>query len=355
MKIVVATGGSGGHIFPALQTARVLKERGHEVIFVGSLGFAEERIKSLGFEAVNIKAQGLIRSLGGLVKFCFVMIQAVSQTKKILKNYHPDKVIGFGGYGSFAAVMSAKQLGILTMIHEQNVVPGKANRFLARFVKKIAISFPQAQRYFGTEKTVWTGCPCQQNSLLEPRERIFQKFSLDPNKKTILVLGGSQGSQKLNDIFFETISSLGQKSNMQAIHMTGEKDFALYLSQYKDKNLPVKVFEFISPIEEAYAIADMVIARSGAATVSELGFFVIPSILIPYPLADGHQRFNAEVLSELGLAKIIEQKNLTSELLKREIQSILAVSSNKDDFRGKIKNIFKQNPANELALAVEDL
>ncbi len=356
MKIAVATGGTGGHIFPALQTAKVLKERGHEVIFVGSLGLGEEKILSQGFKAFNVKAQGLKnRSLGGVVNFGLVMMRAMSQTKKILKDYAPDKVVGFGGYGSFAAVMGAKQLGLPTMIHEQNVVPGKANRFLARLVKKIAVSFPQTDQYFGKTKTIWTGCPCQQFDGLEKRERIFQKFSLDPHKKTILVLGGSQGSQKLNEVFFEMISSLSKKVNVQAIHMTGKKDFVEYSSKYKDQNLPVMATEFISPVGEAYTIADVVIARSGAATVNELGFFVIPSILIPYPLADGHQRYNAEILSQIGLAKIIEQKDLTSDVLQQEIQSILAMPFHKDSFQDKIRDVFKPDPAKELALAIESL
>ena len=356
MKIVVATGGSGGHIFPALQTAQVLKNCGNEIIFIGSLGMGQEKIRAQGFDAINIDAKGLTnKSLVGLFSFCFVMMGALIQATGVLRKIRPDKVIGFGGYSSFAVVLSAWLSNIPTMIHEQNVVPGKANRFLARFVKKIAISFPQTQKYLGKDKTVWTGCPCQHHHLLESKEKILQKFSLDANKNTLLVLGGSQGSQKLNEIFFEMISSFGKESNIQAIHMTGKKDFIQYLSKYRDKNLPVRVFEFISPIEEAYALADVVIARSGAATVCELGFFGIPSILIPYPLADGHQKFNAEILSELGLAQIIEQKHLTRESLKEAVESVLSSSLGRDIFKNKTKSIFKQNPSYDLALAVENL
>jgi UDP-N-acetylglucosamine--N-acetylmuramyl-(pentapeptide) pyrophosphoryl-undecaprenol N-acetylglucosamine transferase len=138
------------------------------------------------------------------------------------------------------------------------------------------------------------------------------------------------------------------------IHMTGQKEYLLYVDKYKNSAVPVKVLDFISPIEEAYAVSDVVIARAGAATVSELGFFMIPSIFIPYPLADGHQKYNAEVLSKLGLAQIIEQKDLTSEKLENMMESLLTRKFDQDK-RNKVNESFKKFPAQELAMAVENL
>ncbi len=349
MRIVIATGGTGGHIFPALQTACVLKDHGHEVIFAGALGLGEEKIKARGFKTITIKTRGLTnRSLIGLFGFSFLMLQAVRVAIQALKEMQPDKVIGFGGYGSFAVVLAARLLHIPTMIHEQNVVPGKANRLLAKVVKKVAISFPETQNYINPHKTVLTGCPCHQQKPLQSKESLLKKFSLASDRATILVLGGSQGSQKLNEIFFAMISSGGQQIPVQAIHMTGTKDYALYRQGYQNSSLPVKVFEFISPIEEAYAISDVVIARAGAATVWELGFFAVPSILVPYPLADGHQKYNAQLLVRGGLAQMIEQKDLTPDILKKAVQSLLETKFDR-------KALFNNHPAQELALAVENL
>ncbi|MBF0490245.1 MAG: undecaprenyldiphospho-muramoylpentapeptide beta-N-acetylglucosaminyltransferase [Candidatus Omnitrophica bacterium] len=357
MKIVITTGGTGGHIFPALQMASVLKERGHEVVFIGSFALAEEKVRAQGFEATVIRAQGLTqRSLGGILKFTASMTKAIGQSLKALKKARPDKVVGFGGYGSLAVVLAARLLNIPTMIHEQNVVPGKANRLMMKMVQKVAISFQETRNHVNSDKVVWTGCPCHQGRPMESRENLLKKFSLDPQRKTILVLGGSQGSQKLNEVFFEMISSWEQSfPAIQAIHMTGKKEYSLYAYRYQDAAVPVKVMDFISPIEEAYVVADLVIARSGAATVSELGFFAIPTIFIPYPLADGHQKYNAEVLSKLGLASIIEQKDLTADGLKLALNIVLSSDFNKEAWQRKNADFFKLSPALELACAVENL
>ncbi len=354
MKIIVSTGGSGGHIFPGLKTAQVLRSKGHEVIFVGSLGLGYENIKAQGFKAINIHAQGLPnKSLKGFLNFVLIMMKALSEARNVLLEEKPDKVIGFGGYGSFAVVVAAAILRIPVMIHEQNVVPGKANRLLSKFVKKLAISFQETSKYFDSKKTIWTGCPCQNNPSSKSKDVLLQQFALAQNKKTILVLGGSQGSQKINEVFFNIMSSLEANDSLQAIHMTGKKDYPVYEFAYKQKGVSVKVLEFISPIEEAYAIADLVIARAGAVTVSELGFFLIPSILIPYPLADGHQKYNAEVLSSCGLSKVIEQKDLSVDVLRKEIESTLLQS--KATNNNQVKERFKDNSALELAIAVENL
>ena len=348
MKIIVATGGTGGHIFPALETAACLAKRGHEVMVAGALGPSEEKVKAQGFATLPIQAKGLTnRSLLGLWKFSTLMCAAVAQALQNLKQTHPDKVIGFGGYGSFAFVLAARLLNIPVMIHEQNVVPGKANRLSANLVAKVAISFPKTKNYLEPKKVVFTGCPCHHHRPLDSRESLMKKFSLASDRPMILLLGGSQGSQKLNEVFFAMVSSW-QQPPIQAIHMTGAKDYWAYAAKYRRFSLPVKVFEFIHPIEEAYAISDLVIARAGAATVSELGFFAIPSILVPYPLAGGHQKYNAQVLADAGLAQIIEQKDLTSQSLKDTVRHLLTSGQ-------QHQPIFNNDPAEELALAVENL
>jgi UDP-N-acetylglucosamine--N-acetylmuramyl-(pentapeptide) pyrophosphoryl-undecaprenol N-acetylglucosamine transferase len=156
-------------------------------------------------------------------------------------------------------------------------------------------------------------------------------------------------------VFFELISSRELSGSVQAIHMTGIKDYSLYVDRYQNSSFPVKVLGFISPIEEAYAVSDVVITRAGAATVSELGFFGIPSVFVPYPLADGHQKYNADVLAKLGIAQIIEQKDLSKNSLKQAIERQLNFKLDKEKYYINMKEYFKEKPAYELALAVENL
>lgn len=356
MRIVIATGGTGGHIFPALQTAAVLKQRGHEVFFIGSLGLGEDKVRREGFDATVINAQGLTsRSIVGICRFAFSMLRATVRSLRTLRRIRPVKVVGFGGYGSFAVVLAARLLNIPTMIHEQNVVPGKANRLLARWVRRVAVSFPETQEHLGTAKTVWTGCPCHQQTPAQTRQDLLSKLALDPACRTILVLGGSQGSQKLNEVFFDVMSVWGKQNGFQALHMTGKKEYGLYSKKYHDAGLPVKVFEFIHPIEEAYAAADLVIARSGAATVCEVGFFAIPTIFVPYPLADGHQRYNAEVLAKRGAASIIDQKDLTVQVLIDALKVLNEKAADKKVIKDALKDVLKEAPEQQLASAIEAL
>ena len=356
MKILIATGGSGGHIFPALQTAAVLKQRGHEVFFAGALKLAEEKIRQAGFAYQNMEVRGWQdRSLKGIVAFGMGMAAAFAQAMGICRRFQPDRVMGFGGYSSFPVLLAASIQRFATMIHEQNVVPGKANRLLSYVVHRIAISFKDSAQHFPAGKTVWTGCPCHQRRPVESRDVLRQKFGLDPQAPVVALLGGSQGSQRLNEVFFETMRLLNVQRNIQAVHMTGPRDHAAYVRQYQEAKIPAAVFAFISPIEELYALVNLVISRAGAATVSELGHFALPSILVPYPFAGNHQRYNAEVLARTGAAKLIEQKDLNPEKLKSTIEWCLRDNEHRHQIQERVKGLFIEDAAVQLALAVENL
>ena len=272
MKILIATGGTGGHIFPAIETAKALKVRGHQVSFAGVLGLAEDKIKALDFPVFALAAKGLNdRSFLGWLNFGGIMSKAVFRSFGVVQKCTPDKIIGFGGYGAFPVVMAGSLMRCPILIHEQNVVPGKANTLLSKIAKKVAISFEGSRKYLDPAKVVWTGCPCHLSAIPTKAEGLIA-FDLKENKKTIVLLGGSQGSQRLNEIFFELMNDLSP-ANFQAIHMTGKKDFPLYETRYREVGLPVKVYAFIDNISQAYAAADLIIARAGAATVTELGPF----------------------------------------------------------------------------------
>ena len=241
------------------------------------------------------------------------------------------------------------------MIHEQNVVPGKANIVLARLVKKVAISFKESAKHFNFAKTVWTGCPCHDEPPVRSRQDICKDFGLNPDLKIIALLGGSQGSGRLNEAFLGAMVDLNKRGKFQAVHMTGKNDYASYVEKYRVQNLSAVVKSFVSPIEELYAIVDIVIGRAGAATISELGAFAIPSILVPYPFAGNHQRYNADVLVNAGAAILLEQKDLTTEAIVRAIDQLSDEQFVRAHLKERLKEHFIKDAASQLASAVEGL
>jgi len=354
MKILIATGGTGGHIFPAIETAKALRVRGHQVSFAGVLGSAEKNIKALDFPVYSLSAKGLNdRSFLGWLNFGGIMIRAIAGSFGVIRRCAPDKIIGFGSYGAFPVVMAGILMRCPVLIHEQNVVPGKANALLSLLARKVAISFEESRRYFPPDKVVWTGCPCH-NGTIPSRTEGIRAFGLEENYKTIVLLGGSQGSQRLNEIFFELMKDL-YPEGFQAIHMTGAKEQSLYEARYKEADIPVRTYAFINNISQAYAAADIIIARAGAATVTELGLLGLASVLIPYPFAGNHQKYNAEVLSERGAAIILEQKDLNKSLLKEAVTRMLYSNFSRNDILEKTKGVFQNDAALQLALVTEGL
>ena len=324
--MIFATGGSGGHLFPALQVAQELVKEGNEIIFCGSFkDLAKKKIESQGFQWIHLPAKGLsFKNVKVLIGSVIAMLQSVIQSLKIVKDIHPKVVVGFGGYGAFPVVLSAKMLRYRTLIHEQNVIPGKANALLAKLVNKIAISFSQSTQHFNSNKTVLTGCPC--NLLekdLEKNEKIIESaykyFNFDKNIKTLFVLGGSQGSTYINDMFLQTIPLLKKQRDFQVIHVSGGRDYEKLKKAYKELGIRVALFPFLDKIREAYQCADLIISRAGAVTITEISLAKIPAILIPYPHAGGHQKYNAQVLCNLEVACMIEEKELSVEGLKSAI------------------------------------
>ena len=354
MKILIATGGTGGHIFPAIETAKVLRARGHQVSFAGVLGPAEEKIKALDFPAFPLAAKGLNdRSFLGWLNFASVMTQAIFRSFGVVQKCAPDKIIGFGGYGAFPVVMAGSLMRCPVLIHEQNVLPGKANTLLSKIVKKVAISFEGSRKYLDPAKVVWTGCPCNCSSVPSRLEGV-SAFGLEANKKTILLIGGSQGSHRLNEVFFELMEDLSA-ANFQAIHMTGHKDFPLYEARYLKAGLPVKTYAFINNISQAYATADVIIARAGAATVTELGLLGLASVLVPYPFAGNHQKYNADVLGASKAAVVVEQKDLTKISLKEAVTRMVMSNFSREDVLKMTHGLFQKDAALQLALVAEGL
>ncbi len=335
MKVLIATGGSGGHIFPALATAHHFRAQGHEVSLAGVFGLWAERVAKGPFPLTEISARGLnTRCFSSVGISSIYMLKSLRESVILLRQQAPQVVLGFGGYAAFPVVLAAFFLRIPTMIHEQNACPGRANRLLKYGVNRIAVSFDETRRYFPPQKTVVTGYPLYRwgDPVLKKAEAAAV-FGLKSDIFTILVLGGSQGSQAINRCFVDASAAWKTMAPFQVIHITGRKDYREVLNAYGDQGRLSFVTPFWDNMPAAYRAADLVVSRSGAGTINEIAAYGLRAVLIPYPHAQGHQIENAQILIRAGKAQMIEQKDLTPDKLGDTLQSLYKVTQGAGDAR----------------------
>ena len=299
MRVLIVTGSSGGHIFPAIALLDSLKSSGQEVLLVlpqkscqDKIPIALEQIKYI--HTANLSLNLNSKNMRGFYFF----LRGVLESFRIIISFKPDLVIGFGSLNTVALIFWAWLFRIKTMIHEQNVTCGRANRLLAKLVDKVAVSFSQTRNGLNIvdEKIVLTGNPLRKDLVRLDRKEALDFFKFDEGKFTILIMGGSQGSRRLNTICFEALSTHQKKNDLQVIHICGTGDFTGLLASYAASALTYKLFDFFLQMQYVYSVADLVICRAGATTIAELQKFSIPAILVPYPFAYAHQLANAQVL-----------------------------------------------------------
>ena len=314
MKILVAAGGTGGHFYPGLAVARALVAAGHTVTFlVRESDYVLPLLEREKLPFVTMKAAGFKRRLSpanvtAVAKIAFGLGQAMA----IVGGLKPDAVLVMGGYLSFAPAVAARLRGIPVVLHEQNAVPGLANRFISRLVKKIAVSFDESRAVFGP-KAVLTGNPVRlEFRRLPSREDALRRWSLDPKKRTVLVFGGSLGAHRLNLLIVESLPSIAAfAAQWQFLHFTGSSDEAAIKKAYASQPFSHHVEGYCHEMASAYAAADFVVCRAGASTLAELIAVRKPALLVPYPLATGaHQTKNAKMLVDVGAAALREQQDL---------------------------------------------
>ena len=338
MKVLIAAGGSGGHIFPAIALARRLREKdaGVEMLFVGSNKVLDKRIfEKEGFRSFLISANKMPYKLSlGTIPFLVRLLFDTIASFFLIVSYRPAIVVGFGGYVSWPVVFVSSILGIPRIVHEQNVVPGRANNMLFGFADRIALSFEDTKRFLGknVNKAFFTGNPIRDSVFNDDRPGGIKRFGLSVSKFTILVVGGSQGSHFLNETFVKAISNIGAaaKNNLQVIHITGVKDFEWVAKAYKDMGIENSTNSFVDRIEDAYSASDLIITRSGASAMFEAAYFGRPMILIPYPFAMSHQAENAKVFSDKGAAIMLEENKMSADIFKETLSALLADSSRLD-------------------------
>jgi UDP-N-acetylglucosamine--N-acetylmuramyl-(pentapeptide) pyrophosphoryl-undecaprenol N-acetylglucosamine transferase len=351
-KILIATGGTGGHIYPALATAQALQRRGVEVVFIGAFGASEEKVRDAGFACISIAASGFV-SRGVVQKIAALGSMAVALCRciGIVRRTRPDAALGFGGYSSFPAVAASILCGVPAMLHEQNAFPGEANKLLGKFVRRVAVGFKDALTCFPSDKVVWTGNPLRPFDVSIPRATAHMELGLDPALCTILVFGGSQGSRAINGQVVDVFAHAPEGVELQVIHITGKNDFSSVKDRYRALGVKALVREYMDHIALAYAAADLVVGRSGAGTVTELGLLGVPAVLIPYPGARDHQKYNARVLERCGTASIIEEKSLRQGILRDKIFAQLRQDPHgisRAGNRSKLKDDFVSNGAERL-------
>ena len=330
MKLVLSGGGTGGHVFPAIALAKKWMEEGGKVFYLGGEKSLEERItakEKISFYSLPVRP--LPRKINfELFSSGFSNFKAVLKARKILKEINPDIVVGTGGYVSGATILAARLLNIKTLIHEQNSVPGITNKISAKFVDKIAVSYGQSKKYFNNKNKVFlTGNPVREEILEASSEDAKRKFDFPENNDVLLVMGGSQGAASINKLMLEIYNGLIEINNLNIIHITGEKDhenIKRKISTFDNLNEKLIISSFMDDIEDALAVANLVISRAGAVSIAEITALGLPSILIPYPYAtNNHQEKNARVLEESGAAIIYKDDKLNSDTVFNKIKELL--------------------------------
>jgi UDP-N-acetylglucosamine--N-acetylmuramyl-(pentapeptide) pyrophosphoryl-undecaprenol N-acetylglucosamine transferase len=329
MKVIIAGGGTGGHLFPgiALATHITKKYPSSKVIFVGTeKGLEAKVIPNLGYELKLISASGFVgKSINEKVKSLLKLLKSISECKSIISSFLPDIVFGVGGYASLPMVFTATLKKIPSIIIEQNTVPGLANKILGKFVDAIAITYSETMDYFPKEKVYLTGTPIRNDVLSGVREKALRIFNLEDGKMNLLIFGGSLGARKINKAVTEGLNYLFHlKDKIQIIHQTGEMDYEWVEREYKKHSFRATVLPFIYDMAEAYALADLIICRAGASTVAEITALGKASILIPYPYAAyNHQEINARRLYSRGACEMILDKDLNGRIISEKINRII--------------------------------
>ncbi len=359
MKILISGGGTGGHIFPAIAIADAIKVKQPEaeILFVGAMGKMEmERVPKAGYRIKGIPVAGLQRRITpiNILKNLTLPIKvalSLLKSRLILHRFKPDVVIGTGGYVSGPVVKTAAAMGIPTVIQEQNSYAGMTNRLLAKKADLICVAYPKMEQYFDADKIKFTGNPVRSDllNLQFLRDEAYTFFNLNPLKKTIVILGGSLGARSINRAMRSGYDLLKAQNQIQVLWQCGK----LYETEFQDcdtAKLPhVKLVPFVSRMDLAYALADVVITRAGALTISELCITAKPAVLVPSPnVAEDHQTKNAMALVNMQAARMVTDADAETKMLN-EAMVILQSHSLAYNLSETIKTLAKPNAAMVIA------
>jgi UDP-N-acetylglucosamine--N-acetylmuramyl-(pentapeptide) pyrophosphoryl-undecaprenol N-acetylglucosamine transferase len=346
MRLLIAGGGTGGHLFPGVAVAEELRARDPDaaITFVGTKRGIEARVlPDLGWNLELIEVSGL-KTVGalGAIRGLFRLPKALWQARRVVKAFKPDAVIGVGGYASGPVVLMARLRGIPTAICEQNSIPGLTNKILGRVVRAVFLSFQESARFFKPKKIQLTGNPVR-------RELVQKLLAASPpagERVHVLVSGGSLGAVAVNELAAQALIELAKTTPVTITHQTGEKDLVATTKRYADAGVTADCRAFIKDMATTYLAADLVIGRAGATTVAELAIAGKPAIFIPYPFAaDNHQEINAREMADQGAALMFRQAELTADKLLAALKPLIADAAKRAEMGAKMKALAKPNAA----------
>jgi UDP-N-acetylglucosamine--N-acetylmuramyl-(pentapeptide) pyrophosphoryl-undecaprenol N-acetylglucosamine transferase len=347
MKMLLAGGGTGGHLFPAIALAEQLKfeEPQSEILFVGTeRGLEARMLPELGWTLETIDMSGWAgKGAAAKLKVLLQLAKSMGQARSILKHFRPDVVVGVGGYSSVPVLLMAKLMNVPYLVHEQNAWPGLANRLLGRWAKRVCLSFDEADRAFHCSATVLTGNPV--------RSAMENCPNIDDEKSCLLIFGGSQGARAINQAVVAALPHLEDwRDRLEIMHQTGEADFEETVNGYDANNWTnVEILPFIKDMSSAYAKSTLIVCRAGATTLAELTACGRPAVLVPYPYAAaGHQSGNAQAMAAKGAALMMEEADLTPERLAKLITGLLHDRASIKSMAAAAKGLAKRGAAARL-------
>lgn len=360
-RLMISGGGTGGHVFPAIAIAHAFRERHPraEILFVGAEGRMEmTTVPNAGYKIVGLWISGLQRrlTLSNLL-FPFKLLSSLLKARKLVKSFRPDVVVGTGGFASGPVMMAAAQLDVPSLIQEQNSYAGLTNKRLAAKAKRVCVAYPGMEKFFPKDKIVMTGNPVRKDiiGLNEKKATALSKYGFESGKKTLLILGGSLGARTINESVIAGIDALIQ-SRIQVIWQTGKSYFQSVKEQVADKDLQwIRISDFVTQMDQAYASADVVISRAGALSISELCLAGLPSILIPSPnVVDDHQTKNAMALVEKEAAILIRDEQAKEKLIAQALE-LLDDETRRAQLSRSIATLGRPNAAVHIAEEIERL
>ncbi len=359
-KVIISGGGTGGHIFPALAIANEIRTQfpACEILFVGAEGKMEmEKVPAAGFDIVGLPIVGFQRKqLWKNFSLPFKLLKSLLKARKIVKNFQPQVVVGVGGYASGPTLKMAQHLGIPTIIQEQNSFPGKTNRLLAKKVKAVCVAYEGLEKVFTNTKIVLTGNPVRAEIVNAniSKEEAFECFpSLDPTKKTILVIGGSLGARTLNQSVLNSLSLL-KENDLQVIWQCGKYYFEEMKQQLQENN-SVILCDFIAQMDAAYSLADIVVSRAGALSISELCIAGKTSIFVPSPnVSEDHQTKNAQALVNKNAAILVKDDVAINDLFPMVV-SLINDAEKSTSLAKEMKHLGKPNATKEIVEVIKSV
>lgn len=316
-KLVIACGGTGGHLFPGIAVAEEWEQRGGKALLLISEkqidALASEGHGHLRFERMPAVAMPGLSS-PRMPAFLYAFVKGLLRCRALIRDFGADAVLGMGGFTSTAPLVAGWMRRLPTFIHDSNAIPGRANKLNARFARSVLVGFAECAPHFGGARVETVGTPLRPKVVVRPsREEAMEFFGLDPSRKTLMVMGGSQGAQRINELVAAGLERFG-KAGLQVLHLTGPQDHESVAAAYAEHPEAGVALPFCSEVQFAYAAADLAVVRSGASCLTEIAFYETPAILVPYPhAADDHQTANAKIFSGPGAAELWPQGQLSEE------------------------------------------